>query len=128
MVDLIFDKGVEDKHADMVVTLVKPGADILARLTPEMVDLWHQATGFATEASEFLDAVKKHVIYGKPLDLENCTEELGDAEFYAQAIRNNIKVTRIQSLEHNLNKLAERYRGYKYTDEQAIARADKSGT
>lgn len=36
------------------------------------------ATGVSGEAGELLDAVKKSVVYKKPLDRENVVEELGD--------------------------------------------------
>jgi NTP pyrophosphatase (non-canonical NTP hydrolase) len=122
---------------EMVRNLAKPGEDIIANLTPEKVHLWHMATGLATEAGEFLDAVKKYVIYNKPFDFEHHREELGDSEFYLEGARQAISAiiekefTRDDSLEANITKLAigekARYKSGKYTDQQAQDRADKDG-
>lgn len=109
----------------MVDVLAKHGVFILSDLTPNKVDLWHGATGCCTEAGELLDAVKKVVCYNKPTDRENVVEELGDLEFYMEMVRKNLGITREETLTHNMNKLAERYRNYTYSDQQAIDRADK---
>ena len=42
----------------------------------------HGAVGLCTEVGELLDAVKKNLIYGKPLDMHNVREEVGDALWY----------------------------------------------
>lgn len=109
----------------MVKTLVKPGKDILETLTPEKVDLMHMAFGVCGEAGELLDAVKKHIAYNKELDRVNVIEELGDIEFYLEGIRQNLGITREETLEKNIEKLGERYKGFKYTDKAAHERADK---
>lgn len=119
---------IESQHQEMVKALVKPGADILRSLTPAKVDLWHAATGIVTEAGEFMNAVKTHVIYGKPLDSANVREEFGDMEFYLEQARTNLLVmmSRIDTLWGNFDKLKERYKGLKYSDTAAIAREDKA--
>lgn len=49
------------------------------RLSEESnIRLLHGAIGLATESGEFLDALKKHIYYGKELDRVNLAEELGD--------------------------------------------------
>ncbi len=112
-------------YADMVKTLAKPGTDILASLTPEKCDLWHMATGVSGEAGELSDAVKRAAIYNKELDRENVIEELGDLEFYMEGIRQNLGITREETLDHNIEKLGKRYEGMKYSDQSAQQRADK---
>jgi len=112
-------------HSEMVKALVKPGEAILLTLTPAKADLWHGATGVVGEAGELIDAVKKHVIYNKPLDLINVIEELGDLEFYMEQIRQNLGITREETLGGNIAKLSKRYEGLKYSDAGAQARADK---
>lgn len=47
--------------------------------------LAHGAIGMAGELGELLDALKKHWVYGKPLDAANVIEEIGDFYWYAQA-------------------------------------------
>lgn len=112
-------------HAELVSALVKPGADIKQSLTPKNADLWHMATGVAGEAGELLDAVKKVAIYNKPIDLENVVEELGDLEFFMEGIRQNLGITRQQTLDANIAKLSVRYSEMQYSDKAAQKRADK---
>lgn len=90
--------------------------------------LMHAAVGVAGEAGELLDAVKKVWAYGKPLDLENAIEELGDLEFYMEALRQQIGVSREQVLQANQEKLAKRYPGLRYSDSLAQQRLDKEST
>lgn len=118
----------EYEHREMVRALVKNPEEILKSLTPEKVDLLHAALGIATEAGEILSAVKAHVMYGKPLSLENMVEESGDSEFYWEALRKNLRFTRLDALQHNLEKLAKRYQNYCYSDQAAITRLDKQAT
>lgn len=87
--------------------------------------LLHASVGIAGEAGEILDAVKKTWVYGKPLDRENLIEELGDIEFYAQALRSLIGVSREDVIAANMAKLRKRY-PQGYTDQHAIARLDKA--
>ena len=85
----------------------------------------HCAIGISGEAGELLDAVKKLWVYGKPLDRTNAIEELGDIEWYMQAMRDLIGVTREDVIAANVEKLTKRY-PVKYTDELAVARLDKA--
>lgn len=117
---------IEQKHKEMVRGLKKPGDLIISQLTPEKVDLWHMATGICGEAGELIDAVKKCAVYNKELDRQNVIEELGDLEFYLEGVRNNLNITREQTLQHNYDKLGQRYKDHKYTDKQAHDRADKA--
>lgn len=110
------------EYEDMVARLKKPGEDI--RIDPRKADLLHMALGIAGEAGELVDAIKKHAIYGKPLDLGNVVEELGDLEFFMEGLRQRLCLVRDHTLRANMQKLGVRYAGG-YTDEAAIARADK---
>lgn len=116
---------VISEHKKMVAAIVKEGIEIVASIDPDKAHLWHMATGVAGESGELIDAVKKHVIYNKPLDVDNLIEELGDLEFYMEGIRACIGVSREEILEVNYHKLSKRYNGLKYSDEAAIRRADK---
>ena len=113
------------EHSEMVRVLVKPGEDILRDLTPEKAHILHMAVGVAGEAGELLDAVKKHTVYCKAIDVENVIEELGDLEFYMEGVRQALGLTREQTLEANVAKLSKRYEGLKYSNQAAIDRADK---
>jgi NTP pyrophosphatase (non-canonical NTP hydrolase) len=107
-----------------VSRLVKSGQDILDSLTPEKCNQWHLASGISGEAGELSDAFKKYIVYNKPLDRENVIEELGDIEFFVEAIRQSIGVTREEVLDANYQKLCVRY-NKGYSDEAAQIRADK---
>lgn len=69
-------------HPEMVAALAKPGADVLASLTPETANLWHAATGIAGEGAELLAAFLE-----PELDVENVVEEIGDLQFYLEQLR-----------------------------------------
>lgn len=86
----------------------------------------HAAIGISGESGELIDAVKKHWVYGKELDVENVKEELGDLMFYIQAMANLMGFNLQNILQINADKLAKRYVGLKYSDQAAIARADKA--
>ena len=121
---LAFSADIDDAHAALITRLFKPGQEILDSLTPEKCDLWHAATGIATEAGELLDAVKKHVVYNKPLDVENMKEEFGDFEFYYRKALMIMAFSRTVIQQYNIVKLEKRYPAG-YTDGAAQARADK---
>lgn len=111
-------------HSEMVARLMKPKADL--QFTPEQADMIHAILGISGECGELLDAIKKHVIYGKPLDRENLVEELGDLAFYVQHLETICGITHEEAIAANMAKLAKRYPGYEYTDAKAKERADKS--
>jgi NTP pyrophosphatase (non-canonical NTP hydrolase) len=113
-------------HAELVTALAKPGAEIAANMTPLEAHLLHMAVGIAGEAGELLDAIKKAVIYKKPLDIDNVIEELGDLEFYMEGLRQGTTISRELVLAQNIAKLSKRYSSGSYSDKQAAARADKT--
>lgn len=94
------------------------------KLTSDQAELLHAAIGIAGEAGELLDAVRKHVFDGQPLDRENVIEELGDLGFFIEAFFQIIGVTRVEIDAYNMAKLFERYKDG-YSDQQAIERKDK---
>lgn len=112
-------------YGEMVKALAKPGNDIAENITGEEAHLIHMAIGVCGEAGELLDAIKKHVIYKKPLDLANVVEELGDLEFYLEGLRSALEINRLEVLKVNMAKLSKRYESGKYSNEQAQTRADK---
>jgi NTP pyrophosphatase (non-canonical NTP hydrolase) len=113
-------------HPDLVRYLKKPGDQLLAELGPQDVDLWHMATGVASEGGELLDQVKQAVVYRKPLDMNNVIEELGDLEFFMEGVRQILGLTREQTLAANIAKLSVRYKQMTYSNESAQSRADKA--
>jgi NTP pyrophosphatase (non-canonical NTP hydrolase) len=98
---------------------------ILAQLGSQKQDLAHVAMGIAGEAGEILDTVKKHFAYGQELNVENIREELGDLEFYMQAMRSLLELDRDKIVWENIEKLRKRYPKGRFCTEDSIARADK---
>jgi len=92
----------------------------------EMIHMLHAAMGLVTESAELLDMLKKHIFYGKDLDLVNMEEELGDLDWYQSVA---IHASRLsghytdweQIWEKNIAKLQKRY-GDKFTSDAAINR------
>lgn len=87
----------------------------------ENIRLLHAGIGLATEAGEFLDALKKHIYYGKDLDKVNLREEMGDLFWYCAIIADQMGVDFTEVMERNITKLKARY-GDKFTEEKANTR------
>lgn len=98
--------------------------DILFKREDHMYNLTHTALGIAGESGELVDTIKKHVIYGKPLDRGNIKEELGDLLFYMDALVHEIGTDWEEIRAENYNKLRVRYPDG-YSDTAAIERRDK---
>jgi len=112
---------IDHRHEYMVRLLAKPGSLIRKELTPVDCHLIHMVLGISGEAGELLDAVKKSVIYRKPIDLENVIE------FYMAGLRSALLISRHATLKANMAKLAKRYPGFTYSNASAKKRADKKG-
>lgn len=95
-------------------------------LNSAAVELHHHTTGMAGEAGELLDASKKVWIYEKPVDVEHIIEEMGDLRWYYQAMLNMLGLKDEDIQAANTIKLQKRYPDGVYSNEQAIARADKT--
>ena len=84
-------------------------------------DFLHAGLGMATEAAEFLDVLKKQHAYGKPLDLVNLAEEVGDILWYCALAARALGIPLSELAAINIAKLQERY-PKKFTEEQALVR------
>lgn len=112
---------------DCMRTLSSDYKTIAKRLSnPETIDLLHAAMGMVTEAGEIMDMMKRHVFYGKDLDLVNLEEELGDSNWYQSVA---IHATRMKGHQtswekiwnKNIEKLKARF-PEKFTTEKALER------
>ena len=81
----------------------------------------HGAVGVCTEAGELQDMLKKHLIYGKALDITNVIEECGDILWYVALALGAIDTTLEECMERNINKLRIRFPG-KFSNERALNR------
>lgn len=112
------------EYATFVQSRLKDGGDILISLTPEKANLIHLALLVAGEAGEIVDAIKKHVIYNKPLDELNLDEECGDVIFGINALLTAIHRNEEGCKRRNVEKLTKRFASG-YSDRAAQERADK---
>ncbi|MAZ48638.1 MAG: hypothetical protein CME65_08740 [Halobacteriovoraceae bacterium] len=83
--------------------------------------LLHAGIGLSTEAGEFLDALKKHIFYGKDLDRVNLAEELGDLFWYMAIVADELGFNFESVMDKNIAKLKARY-GEKFSEEKAESR------
>lgn len=90
-------------------------------LSEKQTDLLHCAIGLSTEAGELLDAFKKNIYYGKPLDTVNVGEEIADCMWYISNLCRMAEIDFEKILENNINKLKVRY-PEKFTEENALNR------
>lgn len=90
----------------------------------EAMNLIHTAMGLSSDAGEYVDAIKKHVVYGKLLDRDNAVEELGDCLWFIALAAETLGVSMAHIARANIEKLTKRYPD-KYTDQAAVTRADK---
>ena len=96
-------------------------AAISDRITPNMIEVLHGVIGMVTESGEAMDMIKKHVYYGKELDLVNLHEEIGDLMWYVALICSACNFDLSDIMEKNIEKLRARY-GEKFSEERAINR------
>lgn len=112
-------------YQEFVRALSKPGQDIVKEITPMDAHRLHMAVGISGEAGELLDAVKKAVIYRKPLDVANVKEECGDLLFYITGILDSIGSNLDEVIAENMGKLSKRYHSLSYSNAHAVQRLDK---
>lgn len=85
------------------------------------VRLLHVAMGLATEAGEFVDQLKKHIFYGKPIDEANLIEEIGDSTWYERIGVAALEVAYAEMLRRNVEKLRARF-PEKFSEQNALNR------
>jgi NTP pyrophosphatase (non-canonical NTP hydrolase) len=97
-------------------------SDIEKRLSDDSLKrLLHAGMGLSTEAGEFLDALKKHIFYGKELDRVNLFEEVGDLFWYCAIVASELDVDFEKLMDANIKKLKSRY-GEKFSEKSAEER------
>lgn len=81
----------------------------------------HMVMGISTEAGELVDVYKKSLAYGKPIDVANEKEEIGDLMWYIANHCTNRGFDLSEIMATNIAKLQARY-PEKFTSENAITR------
>lgn len=84
-------------------------------------DLLHASMGLVTEAGEFQDMLKKHLYYGRDLDVVNLKEEVGDLLWYCAIALEALGTDFESVMQTNIEKLKSRF-PEKFTEEAAINR------
>lgn len=84
----------------------------------------HSTLTKSTEVA--VDAIKKHVIYGKELDSPAIVLAVKDALFHLKKLLGRYDITMEAVIAENKAKLAKRYENFAYTDKAAIERKDKA--
>jgi NTP pyrophosphatase (non-canonical NTP hydrolase) len=121
--------GIDEYVNCAVRTENKDYASIIKRLEEiRNVRLLHSAIGLCTEAGEFLDQVKKHLMYGKRLDEANLEEEIGDVMWYIALGLDALGLSFENVMRKNIEKLKRRYdkSAGLFSDDAAINRDEKA--
>lgn len=85
------------------------------------IRLLHVGMGLVTEAAEIMDMLKKHIIYGKPLDDAKFVSELGDGSWYQRIGCAVLDHTFTGMIEKNIAELRVRFPD-KFTEHHALNR------
>lgn len=88
---------------------------------PKVLKFLHAAMGICTESGELMDALKKYLFYGKPIDDTNVNEEAGDLFWYIAILADAFGFTFESSMEKNIAKLKARYPN-RFTEKDAQLR------
>ncbi len=109
---LSYDRFITEKY-------VSPARDIFEEYTSFVLSIASQKTsesrfqqgiiGAATETGELLDALKKHMFQGRPIDVTNIKEECGDLWFYMTELMAAIGTNIFDIMKMNVAKLKQRY-------------------
>jgi NTP pyrophosphatase (non-canonical NTP hydrolase) len=81
----------------------------------------HAVMGMVTEAGELMDAVKRHLIYGAPIDHVNVKEENGDSFWYQALLARSSGFTFPECMDTNIAKLLKRF-PEKFSEDRALNR------
>lgn len=107
---------------DATVTDLMDYVPVILRLeNVKTLRLLHAAMGLHTESGEFMDMLKKHILYGKDIDEVNLAEEIGDMFWYAALACDALHVSFEDIMQKNIEKLRARYPN-KFTEHDALNR------
>lgn len=118
------------EYQKWAVTLDRSYGELLVRLAqdPEKLRLVHMVMGLSGETGELVDSIKKHLMYGKDLDVVNVKEELGDICWYMANLLDGIGSSFEEVMELNRQKLNQRFPEGKFSEKLAQSRLDKKPT
>lgn len=93
----------------MTLEQYKTSLTTLTPLSSPFENIAHMLMGMQTELGELTDIHKKNLAYNKPIDEINEKEELGDLLWYIAGYAHYRNINLDECLQHNLNKLKQRY-------------------
>jgi NTP pyrophosphatase (non-canonical NTP hydrolase) len=73
-------------------------------------DVLHAVFGAASEVGELADAMKRYLVYDKPIDSVNIMEEVGDVLWYLHKLAKTMGYTLTDAARANIAKLDNRSR------------------
>lgn len=110
---------VEEYQTLALLTEHTPDFVILEGMAPEhnrmVARAIHACLGLASEVGEIADALKKHIIYRRELDVVNLLEEAGDVAWYQALLLSAVKKSLNEALERNIAKLKLRFPNNEFT-------------
>lgn len=113
-------KSMKDYIEQALTTEAPISLDLLERMRIEARAV-HAFFGLLTEIGELADAFKRHIFYGKDLDLTNVDEEIGDVLWYLAILMNHCNVDFESCMTRNIAKLRARYPN-KFSEYDAVHR------
>lgn len=78
-------------------------------MSNHQLTLLHAAMGMCTESGEFMDQLKRHMIYGAELDHTNLKEEIGDQLWYIALAMRALDTDFGTEFNRNIKKLLVRF-------------------
>jgi hypothetical protein len=106
---------------NIAATIVLPQDQPEYRLAAKV----YLVTALASSSGELLDYVKRLTIYRKDPGQLVLFHTLASIEFFLGLVYTELQITRQEALDGNIAKLSKRYASMSYSDQQAVARADK---
>jgi NTP pyrophosphatase (non-canonical NTP hydrolase) len=85
-------------------------------------DMMHALLLIHSEGGEIADAVKKHVAYGRELDIVHVKEEIGDLMWGINLLIDTLGLDWDDVLNSNIAKLEKRYPNLKFNQDHALNR------
>lgn len=82
----------------------------------------HACLGLATETGELVDAIKRYIRYGKPVDAVNIKEEFGDICWYMALIADQYGFTFEDAMNSNVEKLLKKRYKNGFSENAALNR------
>ena len=65
--------------------------------------------GLVGESGELIDHIKKHLFHGHDIDNDYVSKEIGDMQWYMNAIASCLNLSMNNILQENIDKLLKRY-------------------